>query len=210
MYKIFQSTFTIYIATFLVSCGPKQLSIEEARNIQTNVVSVGEKVTVDAVITALQDRLYLIDDVNHELGIIKASRSTDRKLAETVVESDGSEMPLWVKITGIAIIITIIGLILFNGDESHDDESECNRSNHCHCNHHDHHRHYSSVDLHENRTYKYALNVSVVPRDDNKTQIRIIAQGETLSDGRVVSAGTIQDPRFYESIFNQIEFVIFE
>jgi hypothetical protein len=152
----------------------------------------------------------LIDDVNHELGIINASRSTERKLAETVIESDESEIPLWIKITGITIIIAIIGLILFNGDESQDEESECNHSNHQHCNHHGHHRHYSNIDLHENLTYKYTLNVSVVPRDDNKTQIRIIAQGETMSDGRVVSAGTIQDPQFYERIYNQIESVIFE
>ncbi len=210
MHKLIQKTFTIYMAIFLVSCGPKQLSIEEARNIQTHVVSVGENKTIDAVVTALQDRLYLIDDVNHELGIINASRSTERKLAETVIESDESEIPLWIKITGITIIIAIIGLILFNGDESQDEESECNHSNHQHCNHHGHHRHYSNIDLHENLTYKYTLNVSVVPRDDNKTQIRIIAQGETMSDGRVVSAGTIQDPQFYERIFNQIESVIFE
>ena len=57
---------------------------------------------------------------------------------------------------------------------------------------------------------KYALNISVVPIDGNKTQIRIITQGETMSDGSVVSAGTIQDPQFYGRIFNQIESVIFE
>ena len=132
--KFIQKLFTIYIAIFMVSCGPKQLSVEQARNIQTHVVSVGESKTIDAVVTALQDRLYLINDVNHELGIINANRSTERKLAETIIESDESEIPLWIKITGITIIIAIIGVIFFNGDESYDKESDCNHSNYQQCN----------------------------------------------------------------------------
>ena len=59
-------------------------------------------------------------------------------------------------------------------------------------------------------TYHYKLNVTIVERDDERTQIRIIAQGERLEDGDVVKAGTIQDPDFYNRIFNQIDNVIFE
>ena len=40
----------------------------------------------------------------------------------------------------------------------------------------EHHSHYNNIDLHENLTYKYTLNVLVVARDDEKTQIRIVAQ----------------------------------
>jgi hypothetical protein len=59
-------------------------------------------------------------------------------------------------------------------------------------------------------TYHYKLNVTFVERDDDGTQIRIIAQGERLENGNVVKAGTIQDPDFYNRIFDQIDNVIFE
>ena len=62
---------------------------------------------MDAVVTALQDRLYMIDDVDSELNIIMASRSTEKKLANTVLEADENEMPFWLKISGITIIIAI-------------------------------------------------------------------------------------------------------
>jgi hypothetical protein len=52
--------------------------------------------------------------------------------------------------------------------------------------------------------------VTIIERDDEQTQIRIIAQGERLENGDVVKAGTIQDPDFYNRIFDQIDNVIFE
>ena len=59
-------------------------------------------------------------------------------------------------------------------------------------------------------TYHYKLNVTISERDDGRTQIRIIAQGERLEDGNVVKAGTIQDLDFYNRIFDQIDNVIYE
>ena len=41
------------------------------------------------------------------------------------------------------------------------------------------------------------------------TRIRIIAQGERLENGDVVKVGTIQDPDFYNRIFDQIDDVIY-
>lgn len=59
-------------------------------------------------------------------------------------------------------------------------------------------------------TYHYKLNVKIIERDDERAQIRIIAQGERLVGGDVVKAGTIQDPDYYNRIFDQIDNVIFE
>ena len=195
----------LYLSLFLVSCGPRQLSFDEARNIQTHMVSVGQQTAINAVVTALQDQLYLIDNVDDKFGIIMASRITQKKLADTVKEPDKSEIPLWLKITGIAFIITIIGIIIYSFSDSHEEDSECNDDEN-----HDHHHHYNHINYNENLTYKYSLNISIVSTNSLNTQIRIVAQGETLSDGNVISAGSIQDRQFFKRIFDQIDSVIFK
>jgi hypothetical protein len=216
--KFLRLILAIYLGLFFTSCAPKQVSIEEARSIQTHVLSVGVISAMDAVVSALQDRLYMIDDVDSELNIIMASRSTEKKLADTVVEANESEMPLWLKITGVTIIIAIIaivGLLISSGDDDDSSEEvECGLHSHEHCSHghystrHNYYSHGNSYggDL----TYNYKLNVTLVEQADGRTQIRIIAQGKRLEDGNVVKAGTIQDPDFYNRIFNQIDNVIFE
>ena len=67
----------IYLGLFSSSCAPRQVSVEEARDIQTHILSVGINSAMDAVVTALQDRLYMIDDVDSELNIIMVSYSRD-------------------------------------------------------------------------------------------------------------------------------------
>ncbi len=218
--KFLRVILAIYLGLFFTSCAPKQMSISEARNIQTHVLSVGINSAMDAVVMALQDRLYMIDDVDSELNIIMASRSTEKKLANTVLEADENEMPLWLKITGITIIIAIIGLLIFSNEDDDEVEVECGQSSHEHCSHghhNTHHNYYLKVpenshnnSYHGDVTYHYKLNVTITERDDERTQIRIIAQGERLEDGDVVKAGTIQDPDFYNRIFDQIDNVIFE
>ena len=211
--KFLRVILAIYLGLFFTSCAPRQVSIEEARDIQTHVLSVGINSAMDAVVAALQDRLYMIDDVDSELNIIMASRSTEKKLADTVVEADESEIPLWLKITGITIIIAIIGLLIFSGDDD-SEEVECGLHSHEHCSHghyNTHHNYYSYDNSYgSDMTYHYKLNVTFVERDDDRTQIRIIAQGERLENGDVVKAGTIQDPDFYNRIFDQIDNIIFE
>ncbi len=212
--KFLRVILAIYLGLFFTSCAPRQVSIEEARDIQTHVLSVGINSAMDAVVSALQDRLYMIDDVDSELNIIMASRSTEKKLADTVIETNESEIPLWLKISGITIIIAIIGLLIFSGDDD-SDEVECGLHSHEHCSHghyNTHHNYYSSYgnSYGGDMTYHYKLNVTLVERDDARTQIRIIAQGERLENGDVVKAGTIQDPDFYNRIFDQIDNVIFE
>jgi hypothetical protein len=203
----------IYLGLFFTSCAPKQVSVEEARNIQSHVLSVGINSAMDAVVIALQDYLYLIDEVDSELNIIMASLSTEKKLADTVVEANNSEIPLWLKITGITIIIAIIGLLISSGDDDDSDEVECRLNSHEHCSHghyNTHHNYYSDGNNYNgNMTYYYKLNVTFVERNDSRTQIRIIAQGERLENGDVVKAGTIQDPDFYNRIFDQIDDVIY-
>jgi hypothetical protein len=212
--KSVQIILAIYLGLFFTSCAPKQVSISEARNIQTHVLSVGINSAMDAVISALQDHLYMIDDVDSELNIIMASRSTEKKLANTVIEVDESEVPLWLKITGITIIIAIIGLLIFSGDDENSDEVECGLNSHQNCNHgnkNTHHNHSSySNNYGGDMMYYYKLNVTLMEGDDDRTHIRIIAQGESLENGNVVKAGAIQDPDFYNQIFNQIDNIIFE
>jgi len=212
--KFLRVILAIYLALFFSSCAPHQLSIEEARQIQTHVFSVSMQATMDAVITALQDQLYMIDDVNSNQHIIMASRITNKKLADTVVEIDDNDVPLWVKITGVAFVIAIIGFVIYSfSDDDSDEGDECTESSHNHCNH-NHHNHYDlNLPRHDysiDRTYRYQLNVSLSNTDDGGTKVRIIAQGEYLEDGNIVRAGAIQDPLFYNRIFLNIDNIIFE
>ena len=212
--KFLRVILAIYLALFFSSCAPRQVSIQEARQIQTHVFSVSIQATMDAVITALQDQLYMIDDVNSNLNIIMASRITDKKLADTVVEIDENDVPLWVKITGVAFVIAFIGFTIysFSGEDS-DEGDKCTESSHNDCNH-NHHNHYDlnlpSHDYSIDRTYRYQLNVNLSETDDGGTKVRIIAQGEYLEDGNIVRAGAIQDPVFYNGIFLHIDNIIFD
>ena len=224
--KIFSSPkirlfLSIYLAIFFTSCAPRQVSIEEARRIQTQVFSVGLDATKEAIITVLQDQLYMIDNIDLSSNIIMASRATERKLATTVTEVYDDEVPLWVKLTGVTIIVALIGVIFFwnsDNDEENNNEGECQNSSHVGCNHnHGNHHHntnynygnFSVVDSNGPKTYFYNLNIMLKERDDGRTEVRIIAQGQTLQDGSVIKAGSIQDVNFYSNIFSQIDSVIF-
>ena len=203
-------TLTIYFVVFFTACAPRQVSIEEARRIQTHIFSVGMQTTMDAVISSLQDRLYMIDDVNSDLNIIMASRSTDKKLVDTVVETSEDDVPLWLKITGVALVLAFIGFLVytFSGNNSDD---ECSKSSNDNCNHDHNHYHFNSPDhdYSTDKTYRYKLNVNLSETDDGRTKVRIIAQGEYLENGKIVRAGSIQDPKFYNRIFTHIDNVIF-
>ena len=204
--------FIIYLTVFFTGCAPRQVSIEEARQIQTHIISVGMQTTMDAVITALQDQLYIIDNVNSDLNIIVASRATNKKLADTVVEYDVDDTPLWVKITGVALVTALIGFLIYTIFGKDGDEDDCHSNNDCYHEHSHNHYHFNSPsnDYPRTRSYNYKLNVNLSENDNGGTKVRIIAQGEYLEDGNVVRAGAIQDPKFYNRIFRNIDNIVFD
>jgi len=203
--KVLCISLSIYLAFFFSACAPRAVSISEARQMQTRIVYTGYADAIDAVVTALQDHLYIIDDVDHTSGILVASRSTDLEISELVQEEKPDEFPLWMKIFGVALLIVVVGVII--GAITHGKNEDSDE-----CEHHEHHdsdrHHHGHPFVGGSITYRYRLNVTFKDEGDNSTKIRIIAQGEKYRSGKLVDAGTIQDPEYYYGIFNQINNVI--
>ena len=56
--KFLRVILAVYLGLFFTSCAPRQVSIEEARDIQTHVLSVGINSAMDAVVGPSRSSVY--------------------------------------------------------------------------------------------------------------------------------------------------------
>ena len=129
--KILHSSLILYLCTSLIGCAtPQQPTVKPptavARAMETRSFSKDMKTVLKASINALQDMDYTIDVLNSDIGLITASRTTEKGQAPLSADNSsnnnqlsglGKLLPI-VFIAGAAIILFNL---IFGGDDDDDD-----------------------------------------------------------------------------------------
>jgi len=199
--KIFQTLIIIYLSLFLITCSSSKppIPIEQARVMESREYYVNQKDLMKSSLNVIQDMYYTVNEINMDLGIIVASKISEGEQAETRKEPQRTdETPLWKKIlTGAVITAIVVGFILLITDLT-DDNNDRN-------NNHDHNNlFFGSNDNNGNTVYTYKITINFDELDNNHTKIRINATGEESNNGNIVRTGPVQEPKFFEHFFNNL------
>ena len=139
----------LYLSSYNIVFSQNKPPTAVSRTLQTQNFSADLKTTLKASINALQDLDYTIDVLNSDVGLITASRTTEKKKAD--VSSDAIELgpssqnnidgeidaeetarqeqaQTCAKIFGFAVVVVfvvvIINAIFGDGDDDNDDDEE--------------------------------------------------------------------------------------
>jgi hypothetical protein len=138
----------LYLSSYNIVFSQNKPPTAVSRTLQTQNFSADLKTTLKASINALQDLDYTIDVLNSDVGLITASRTTEKKKAD--VSSDAIELgpssqnnidgeidaeetarqeqaQTCAKIFGFAVVVVFVVVIInaiFGGDDDDDDDDD--------------------------------------------------------------------------------------
>ena len=195
---------SIYLITFISSCTTQPRSVKPptsvARAMETRSFE-GDLVTIlKASINSLQDMDYTIDVLNSDIGLISASRTSERRKANLANENNNSEQmsageQACLVAGGFVAIVVLISFLdsIFDGDSSNDGDSSI----------------WSGPTTINNRDdepdgliiYRYKIMINLTELDNNQTRVRVSASGESEQDGKILATGGIHEIEFFSKFF---------
>lgn len=208
---------SVYLIFFLIGCSspPPPLSVAEARSMQTRIINADYNKVMKASVNVLQDLNYSIDEISENIGIIIASRVSEKPQGEineeeTVVD-EGT--PTWMKVLGITIITAIVVGIIFliigaiGGDDDDDDDDADDDS---------HQSHGGSGPTtifrdsrSRNKVYKYRITINLDSMDGQETKVRVSLQGQQMRGDDIERTGAVNDPEFFQRFFANLDKSLF-
>ena len=196
----------LYLIAIISGCAPPTpVPVTEARAMETRILAAHSDRVVKASINVLQDLHFTIDMLNSDVGVIVASRHTEIEQGDITQEDRiVSNIPTWQKVLGVGIILAIIGgiALLFSGRGGSDKSSgRGDDSEHIYI--------HDDRDGWEETVYQYKVTVNVESISGGESRLRVSAQGERLEGGRVVGAGPVQDPEFFQQFFASLDKALF-
>ena len=214
--KTLHSALILYLCTSLIGCSaPQQPTVKPpttvARAMETRSFPKDMKTVLKASINALQDMDYTIDVLNSDIGLITASRTTEKGQASLSIDNPANNnqgfdlgkilIPI-VFITGAIIILSK----LFDGDDDDDDK---------HRNSNGHTINLGSGDDNNDsdpvgpRIFRYKVTINLNDLNADKTKIRVSASGEIEQDGKILGTGGIHEPEFFRQFFANVNKALF-
>ena len=215
--KILHTSLILYLCTSLIGCAAPQQSIVKppttvARAMETRSFTKDMKTVLKASINALQDMDYTIDVLNSDIGLITASRTTEKGQAPLSVDNStnnnqlsglGKLIPI-VFIAGAAIILFNL---IFDDDDDDDDDKRRDRDGH-------------TINLGSEgsngdsgpvgpRIFRYKVTINLNDLNADKTKIRVSASGEIEQDGKILGTGGIHEPEFFRQFFANVNKALF-
>ena len=216
--KTLHSALILYLCTSLIGCSaPQQPTVKPptavARAMETRSFSKDMKTVLKASINALQDMDYTIDVLNSDIGLITASRTTEKGKAPLPVDNSANNnqdsglgylLPI-VFIAGAAIIL--FNLIFGGGD---DDDGDKRRD-----------RDGPTINLGSGggssvdsgpvgpRIFRYKVTINLNDLNADNTKVRVSASGEIEQDGKILSTGGIHEPKFFRQFFANVNKALF-
>ena len=212
----------IYLSIIISGCAyrPAELTPEQARVLQTRDFNGSPEEVAKAVSVVLQEMHYTLDNVDMGLGIMTASRTSERLLApisrETSGESDfESELGTFCLIAGT---MAVVGLFLawmfdaFDSDDDEDDEDDdrrpSRRSHRSRSHHHD--SGWSIFGSSDNSpssadSYTYIMTINLEELSLQQTRVRLTVQGEHFEGPSLVETGPVQDQQFFIDFFTRLQ-----
>lgn len=201
---------TVYLILFLIGCSsaPPPLSVAEARSMQTRIIKADYNKVMKASVNALQDLNYSIDEISENIGIIIASRVSEKSQGEINKEEtvvDGGT-PTWMKVLGITLVIAIVAGIAFlimGGDDDDDDDDDNDQS----------HGGNSTTIIREgrdkHRVYKYNITINLDSINEQETKVRVSLQGQQMRGDDIERTGVVNDPEFFQRFFATLDKSLF-
>lgn len=207
---------SVYLILFLIGCSspPPPLSVAEARSMQTRIINADYNKVMKASVNVLQDLNYTIDEISDNIGIIIASRVSEKPQGEineeeTVVDKG---TPTWMKVLGITLITAIVVGIIFlivgaiGGDDDDDDDDNDDFD----------HRHSGGGgpaifrdSRSRNKVYKYSITINLDSINDQETKVRVSLQGQQMRGDDIERTGVVNDPEFFQRFFANLDKSLF-
>ena len=195
---------TIYLVAFFSSCTTPPRSAKPptsvARAMETRSFE-GDLVTIlKASINSLQDMDYTIDVLNSDIGLISASRTSERRKANLANENNNSEQmsageQACLVAGGFVAIVVLISFLdsIFDGDSSNDGDSSIWSGP-------------TTINNHDDEPdgpiiYRYKIMINLTELDNNQTRVRVSASGESEQDGKILATGGIHEIEFFSKFF---------
>jgi len=211
----------IYLSLVMTGCSfrPAEISPEEARILQTRDFNGTPEEVAKAVSVVLQEMHYSLGNVDMGLGVLTATRTSERSLApislETGPQSDfESELGTFCLVAGT---IAVVGLFLawifdsFDSDDDDDNEDDDNRrsgrSHRSRSHHHDSGFSIfgpSSSGPSDADSYTYTMTINLEEISLQQTRVRLTVQGEHYEGPSIVESGPVQDQQFFIDFFTRL------
>ena len=215
--KTLHSALILYLCTSLIGCSaPQQPTVKPpttvARAMETRSFSKDMKTVLKASINALQDMDYTIDVLNSDIGLITASRTTEKGQAPLSADNSsnnnqlsglGKLLPI-VFIAGAAIILFNL---IFGGDD--DDDGDKRRDRDGPTIHLDSGGSNSDSGPVGPRILRYKVTINLNDLNADKTKVRVSASGEIEQDGKILSTGGIHELEFFRQFFANVNKALF-
>ena len=217
--KILHSSLILYLCTSLIGCAtPQQPTVKPptavARAMETRSFSKDMKTVLKASINALQDMDYTIDVLNSDIGLITASRTTEKGQAPLSADNSannnqlsglGKLLPI-VFIAGAAIILFNL---IFGGGDDDDDDGDKRRDRDGPTIHLDSGGSNSDSGPVGPRILRYKVTINLNDLNADKTKVRVSASGEIEQDGKILSTGGIHELEFFRQFFANVNKALF-
>ena len=214
--KTLHSALILYLCTSLIGCSaPQQPTVKPpttvARAMETRSFSKDMKTVLKASINALQDMDYTIDVLNSDIGLITASRTTEKGKAPLPVDNSANNN----QDSGLGKLLPIVfiagaAIILFNlifGDD--DDDGDKRRDRDGPTIHLDSGGSNSDSGPVGPRILRYKVTINLNDLNADKTKVRVSASGEIEQDGKILSTGGIHELEFFRQFFANVNKALF-
>lgn len=199
--KIVKQLITFYLIIFMIGCGAKPpISVEKAREMETQIIHGDSKEVLKASMNVLQDMYYSIDEINSDMGLLIATKATEGSQAEIRKEqSTKNESSIWKKIlVGIFVVTILGGIMLIVGNKQNNSNQDDSS--------HTHHTTpvFNNNNNSNNQLYKYKITINASDFGVDETKLRVSAVGQKLSGDKIINSGPIHDAQFYQNFFNKL------
>lgn len=209
----------IYLSIMVTGCSfrPAELSPEEARLLQTRDFNGSPEEVAKAVTMVLQEMHYTLGNVDMGLGVITATRTSERSLApisREAGEPELNEVETFCLVAGAVAIVGIVLAIIFGDDDEDEEEDRENRGRHSRRSSGHHHGNswslFGSNDSYSSGpdSYSYTMTISLEPIPPGQTRVRATVQGKHLEGGGIAESGPVQSQEFYVDFFTRLHKIL--
>ena len=209
--RVLHFALVAYLSISIIGCAAPQKSVKPpvtiARAMETRSFAKDMTTVLKAAINALQDMDYTIDVLNSDVGLITASRTSQKQKTELSIEENDAEgfsefEKACLAVFGLVSLVIIMDMI-FGGD----DDSENNSNDRSPIRIGDGGNNDSGPD--GPRIYRYKVTVNLNDIDTNNTKVRVSASGEIEQDGKILSTGGIHELEFFQQFFANVNKALF-
>jgi hypothetical protein len=208
--RVLHFVFVAYLSISIIGCtAPQKPSVRPpttvARAMETRSFAKDMTTVLKAAINALQDMDYTIDVLNSDVGLITASRTSQKQKTElSIEENDAGGFSEFEKaclaVFGIVSLVIIMDMI-FGGDDSENNSNDRTPI------------HIGGGDGKDGptgpRIYRYKVTINLNDLDADNTKIRVSASGEIEQDGKILSTGGIHELEFFQQFFANVNKALF-